>query len=163
MTPEELSAREEIRAVVHGYCRAADRCDGELLRSVYHPDATEDHGGFVGGAAQFCDEVIPRLRALWTGTHHVLGQIHIELDGDVAHVESYFVGYHVRAPDERGRVLMWQLGGRYVDRFERRDSAWLIAHRLLIEDWEDMREIKEEGGRPFERGRRDRRDGSYGR
>jgi SnoaL-like domain len=163
MTAEELAAREQIREVVHRYCRGADRCDGELLRSVYHPDATEDHGGFVGSAAQFCDEVIPRLRSLWAGTQHVLGQIAIELDDDVAHVETYFVGYHVRRPDEQGRVLMWELGGRYVDRFERRHGRWLIAHRLLVEDWEDMREIREEGGRPFERGRRDRRDASYRR
>jgi hypothetical protein len=160
---EDVVAREQIRDAVHRYCRGADRCDDALLRSVYHPDATEDHGGFGGSAAQYCDEAIPRLRRLWAATQHVLGQIAIELDGDVAHVESSFVGYHVRRPDEQGRVLMWELGGRYLDRFERRDGAWLIAHRLLVEDWEDMREIREEGGRPFERGRRDRGDASYRR
>lgn len=147
---DELLAKEEIREVVYRYCRAADRCDGEMMRSVFHPDATERHDSLIS-AAQFCDEVIPRLLELWTGTQHLIGQVRIELDGDVAAVESYFLASHLRAPDEDGQVTIWQLGGRYCDRFERRDGAWLIAHRLLVADWEDTRTVREARSRPFVR------------
>ena len=27
------------------------------------------------------------------------------------------------------------VGGRYLDRFERRDGQWKIAHRLYVMDW----------------------------
>lgn len=156
-----LAAKDEIRDVVYRYCRAADRCDAELLASVYHPDATEDHGGFVGSAAEFRQQVIPRLRSRWTATQHLLGNILIEINGDIAHTESYVVAYHVPPPDTEGRTLMWVLGARYVDRFECRDGKWLIAHRVMVKDWEDTRAIIDLGERPFVVQRRDRRDISY--
>ena len=48
MDVEELIARQEITDVLHRYCRAVDRRDPDLLRSVYHPDATDDHGVYAG-------------------------------------------------------------------------------------------------------------------
>lgn len=35
--------RAAIENVLGTYCRAIDRLDLELLRSVYHPDAVDDH------------------------------------------------------------------------------------------------------------------------
>lgn len=158
-----LRAKDEIRDVLYRYCRAADRCDVDLLASVYHPDATEDHGGFVGPASEFRAEVIPRLRGRWVATQHLMGNILIDIDGDVAHTESYFVAYHQPPRDDRGRVPMWVLGARYVDRFERRDGRWLIAHRVMVKDWEDTRPIVDLGERPFQPQHRDRTDVSYHR
>lgn len=155
------SDREEIRDVLARYCRAADRCDAELLAELYHPDATEDHSGHVGPAKEFRAAVIPRLHDTWDRTQHVLGSSLIEVDGDVAHVETYVVAHHVRRPDERGRVEKWELGARYVDRFERRDGRWRIAHRVLVRDWEDVREIREVQDRTFTEQRRDRDDPCY--
>ena len=34
-----LLDKQEIHEVIMRYCRAIDRCDEELLSSVYHPDA----------------------------------------------------------------------------------------------------------------------------
>jgi ketosteroid isomerase-like protein len=158
---ENLVAQAEIRDVLLRYCRAADRCDAGLLAELYHPDATEDHDGTVGSAARFRAAVMPRLRESWDRTQHVLGGSVIEVEGDVAHSEAYFVAYHIRRPDERGRVEMWELGARYVDRFERRDGTWRIAHRVLVRDWEDVREIRKGSGRRFTEQRRDRWDPCY--
>ena len=41
-----LLDKQEIHEVLMRYCRGIDRCDAELLHSVYHPDATDDHGLF---------------------------------------------------------------------------------------------------------------------
>jgi ketosteroid isomerase-like protein len=153
--------RDEIRDLLARYCRAADRCDAELLAALYHPDATEDHSGAVATAEEFRAAVMPRLRDSWDRTQHVLGGSLIEVDGDVARSETYFVAYHLRRPDDLGRVEMWELGARYVDRFERRDGRWRIAHRVLVRDWEDVREIREVRSRTFTEQRRDRSDPCY--
>jgi hypothetical protein len=54
----KLSDRQEILDCIHRYCRAIDRFDRELLISVYHPDAIDDHGLFVGGPKEFADWAI---------------------------------------------------------------------------------------------------------
>ncbi|MEY3566868.1 MAG: hypothetical protein RLZ19_882, partial [Actinomycetota bacterium] len=48
MNIDEVVAREHIRDVVYRYARGVDRRDFDLVRSCYHPDATDDHGPFTG-------------------------------------------------------------------------------------------------------------------
>ena len=43
---QEILDKESIRDLVHIYCRAADRHDHELMRTLYHEDARDDHGSF---------------------------------------------------------------------------------------------------------------------
>ncbi len=55
------------------------------------------------------------------------------LNDDTAQVESYVLGFNQRqsaTPD--GDIELF--AGRYLDRFERRDSRWRIAHRLAVRD-----------------------------
>ena len=51
----ELFDRQAIRGKLTDYCRATDRLDQELRLSVYHPDAIDDHGIFVGSPEGFVD------------------------------------------------------------------------------------------------------------
>ena len=50
---DELADREAIRDCMYRYSRGIDRCDVELLRSAYWPDATDNHTGFVGTREEF--------------------------------------------------------------------------------------------------------------
>jgi len=54
----ELSSHDQIRQVAARYSRGVDRLDGDLMKSAYWADATDDHGVFVGNAMDFCDRVI---------------------------------------------------------------------------------------------------------
>lgn len=87
---------------------------------------------------------------------HYLLNTSIELDGDVAHVETYWIAAGTR-PDLRHTLE----GGRYVDRFEHRDDAWRISARRLVVEWTNdpaaLEGLWALGGRPAQ----DRTDVSY--
>lgn len=129
---ERVLARDEIREVRARYARGVDRADGPLLKSCYHEDAIEEHGGnYAGNAYTYVDEAIPRIQRLGV-MQHLLGNSHIELDGETAYVETYVWTFLRLTLD--GRDLDTFTGGRLVDRFERRNGAWKIAHRRTVFD-----------------------------
>lgn len=130
--PSTLADREAIRDVLARYCRAIDRCDVVLLKSVYWDDARDDHGSFCGNAWEFADYVIPALKRM-KQTMHQISNVLIDLNGSEARVETYCVAYHL-VPAPNGDTEM-TVGGRYLDRFERRDGEWRIADRLYVMDW----------------------------
>jgi ketosteroid isomerase-like protein len=150
-----------IRRCLHRYCRGIDRCDASLVASVYHPDATDDHGSFKGLGVDFATYATEALRRHTEATMHMTGEPDIEFTSpDTAHVETYVQAVH-RCRDGEGPFLE-RFGGRYVDRFERRNGEWLIAHRICIHEW-NARERIELAWPPdrFTEGRRDRTDPCY--
>jgi SnoaL-like protein len=137
MTRPDISSqivdREAIRDVMMRYARAIDRVDADLLRSVYWPEACDNHGSYNGPVAGFIEWVIPLLASA-DQTMHTLGNIFIEIEGSAAAVESYFHAYHrfTRADQTRYDSIV---AGRYVDRMEKRGSEWRIADRNVVYDW----------------------------
>lgn len=142
----KLQDHEEIRQVIYQYCRALDRRDAELLAAVFHTDSSHEHAGYKGPSRDFCTFAIDFLHTIVATQHHA-GNIIIELDGDVAFTETYWVAYH-RIPasltDGQGALVSHKPGvdedlfiaGRYIDRFERRAGVWKIAHRTGVHDWQ---------------------------
>jgi hypothetical protein len=57
MTPQEISDRMEIEAVVVRYCYAVDDRDWNIYRDVFTPDAVIDDSaaGFRGGVEEHVD------------------------------------------------------------------------------------------------------------
>lgn len=154
-----LLDRQAIVECIHRYARGVDRGDEELLRSAYHPDTVEDHGGHVVDGLDGLVGLLTAAHRPFSGYQRYVSNTTIELDGDLAHAESYYLC--VLRQDERGRLLA--NGGRYVDRVERRDGEWRIARRVVVVEWEGTIE----GGAPRMGGgvppRRDRDDVSYSR
>jgi hypothetical protein len=128
----ELLDRAQITDLIHRYSRAVDRLDADLLRSVYWPDGTDDHGMFAGGALDYVDWVMAFVGA-WISTHHDNSNIMIDLDGDVAYGECHWTGWY---RFQQGDQVVDQVSnGRYLDRYERRDGEWRIFHRVCVSDW----------------------------
>jgi ketosteroid isomerase-like protein len=139
----ELIDKEAIRTALARFCRGVDRGDMQALQSVYHPDALENHGDFVGSAADWMLLALDVAPRHFSVMHHSLGASNIELDGDVAAVETYFsAGCVIRDPDGTDPVVT-TIHGRYVDRFERRDGFWRIANRLVVKDFREVRPISD--------------------
>ena len=138
---QRLLDERAIRRRLVEYCRGIDRLDVELVRGVYHPDATDDHGSFVGLGVDFAQYAVCRMGEGCEATMHVIGNSIIDFAGsDAAFVESQVVAYQQRR-DEAGPFLQ-TFGGRYVDRFERRHGDWRIAHRLCVHDWDKVERIE---------------------
>ena len=110
-----------------------DRFDRELFLSAFHPDAMIAVGEFVGGPKALYDWASVMHAQGQSATHHNLLNHSVEIDGDLAHCETYylFVG---RNRDETN----WVAGGRYLDRLERRNENWKIAFRTNAIEWSGL-------------------------
>ena len=126
---QSLLDRQAILDCLNRYNRGVDRCDDELLLSAYHEDATECHGTFTGPPAEFARSIRP-AQASWAGSQHHITNHLVEIEGDVAHAETYFLVLSQR----HGEDTTGLVGGRYLDRLERRDGEWRIALRVVVID-----------------------------
>lgn len=150
---QEMLDKQACAEVMMTYCRALDRLDEKLLRSVFHPDSVHNHGfegpsndpsrkSSPGKPGDFCTYAMDVLRT-FTRTHHHLGNIFVEVKGDVAFTEAYFTAFHrMRAKGTPGASpaawdteMDYWVAGRYLDRMERRNGVWKISHRTGLTDW----------------------------
>ena len=155
--------QQEVRDVIYRYCRGIDRCDYNLVRSCYHPDATDDHGDFRGGVEDFIAYVqkgLPRFER----TMHFIGNVLVEVDGDRARSESYIVAYHHLRASSTKPERDFVVGLRYVDDVERRHHEWRIAARVCVFEWSRIDPVASGGWVPADTatlGRRDTGDPVY--
>ena len=131
----ELSDKEAIRSCMYRYARGIDRCDPELLRTVFWPDGTVSMGGAYNGPAYgLIDFAIPNLSRM-EATQHLFGNMLIELSGDAANVETYSQCFHRMPADEERGAFDVIVAVRYLDRFAKRDGEWRIESRMMLPDW----------------------------
>jgi len=134
--PEELNAfldREKIRDCIARVARGEDRRDADAIKASYWPDASCDFGIFKGTFAEYLDWVVPGSPAVLV-TLHTLGQSVIELKGDIALAETHVASYHRINMGAEERDIT--LGGRYLDRFQKRNGEWRVAQRTMLYDWQ---------------------------
>jgi hypothetical protein len=163
---ELLVAERAIERTIHRYCRGIDRLLPEVVRSCFHDDAVDDHGGTPRDRDAFVDWVFGLL-ATYGSTMHLIGTVLVDVDvdedgtGEVALAETYGVAFH-RGPEgepfEPRRNLI--TGFRYVDRFERRAGRWAIAHRVATTEWSRVDDLAGRWAFPdtLRRGARDATD-----
>lgn len=132
---DRLLAREAIRNCLARLARGEDRREADTLRASFWPDATVDFGVFRGDFEAYLAWVVPGAEVI-TNTQHLLGQSVIDLDGGSARAETQVVSYHrLELGADGGGNRDTVIGGRYLDRMERRDGEWRIAARVMIYDW----------------------------
>ena len=184
---ERLVAQQEIRDLCFRYARGSDRVDDDILTSAFwedggfgQPYAAEPTSKIGGGVGAF-------MGSAFSCTHHMNGNILIDfIDADLALTEVYFQAFHLTQPDltfERllpligarrfaelghadGAVYEIVVGGRYLDRVERRGGVWKIMTRCLVFDYCTVRQsaalLPGEGMMGFGRQiARDKSDPSY--
>ena len=152
-----LLDRQAIETKLKLYCRAIDRLDADLLRSIYWPEGTDDHGSFTGNAHEFADFIMSDLRKrILDGMHAIMHSV-IDLHGAFATVRKLLLGLPARAGRDRpgDRILGadyaarhadridgphdFFCGGRYLDLFEKRGAEWRILRRKITNEWNTVR------------------------
>jgi hypothetical protein len=130
---QTISDRLEIDDLLTTYTQAVDTRDWALLDTVFTPDAKIDYTA-SGGIAGPCDEVRAWLAAtlpMFTGMQHLLGQKHVVLEGDSAHVRAYF--YNPMSIDQPGGSRFHlDVAGVYVHDLVRTTDGW--RSRSLTEE-----------------------------
>jgi ketosteroid isomerase-like protein len=159
-----LMDRIAILDCINTHARGCDLHDVELLTGTYHDDGVDEHGRAVTPGPEYA-EFINGVHAATSQAHtHNITTHTCEIDGDVAHADSYAL-VALLGPDGSTAQLM---SGRYIDRLERRDGVWRIAVRRATVELAvsadarllQSRFFTEQG---YPRGTRDRRDLSYER
>lgn len=131
---QDAEARFQITETLHRYARGWDRRDEAALRACFHPDSTHEHGTFNGLSQDFVTGGLKSVAAVRQMTH-MISNIMIEIDGDQAISECYFLAHHRRPASEGDGLIDWFLKGRYLDRHEKRDGEWRISHRRGLSDF----------------------------
>lgn len=124
----DLQDRRRISEVYGHYMRGFDRNDPELLRSAFWPDAQINYEDQVNTVDEFVTRHLDNHVRVHRAWGHLLTNETVEIDGDVAHVETYVTGLFV--PREGSGPLI--VGGRYLDRVDRRRGEWRIAVREFV-------------------------------
>ncbi|MGF7236372.1 MAG: nuclear transport factor 2 family protein [Frankia sp.] len=139
VTPEKLARlellleRQDIHDCLTRFSRGMDRFDRELFLSAFHPDAEIAAGPFVGNPAALYDWAAPMHEQGQYATHHNLLNLTVDIDGDVAHTELYYLFVGRNRDDSN-----WIAGGRYIDRLEKRNGEWKIALRTNAIEWSGL-------------------------
>jgi SnoaL-like domain len=120
-----LMDRTEIVDCIAAHARGCDRHDEELLTSTYHRDSVDEHGHAINPGPEYAAWANQTHAASSQGHLHNITTHSCDIDGDVAHCESY-VMVALLGRDGRHAQL---INGRYIDRLEPRDGTWKIAVR----------------------------------
>ena len=138
MAPSDAQLQEmldefQLRKLVHGYCRAVDRGDIAALRELYHHDAEDDHGAFSTGSADDFLSQLEAARPYLRSMQHNVTTVNFAISGSTAEGEIYTIATHTFGAGDRDVDVI--VGGRYLDKYEKRDDTWKIhraedRHRL---------------------------------
>jgi hypothetical protein len=131
---QELLDERDIRNLLSVYCQGTDRLDAERMVSVFARDSWVDHGDDHGAGEHFVNHILPVQAEQTSMVQHLMGQSLVQLNGDEAAAESYFLCV-LRGAGEEGAKFLIFMGGRYLDNFRREDGAWKIAKRVCVKDW----------------------------
>lgn len=132
MDMTEIADRLAIAETLALYCRGIDRCDAEQLAAAFTPDAAIDYGDGARPVAEVIPGLMAGLGAMRVTQHNITNTV-MRIHGERAKAETNCVALHI-IPSPEGEIEL-VVGGRYLDRLEKREGRWLIAERLYVMDW----------------------------
>jgi hypothetical protein len=130
---QEMLDEHQLRKLVHSYCRAVDRGDLEAVRGLYHHDAQDRHGDFSAGPVENFLAGLAAARPFLRSMQHHVTTVNFAVDGDAAEGEIYSIATHTFDAGEHDIEVI--VGGRYLDKYEKRTGTWKFIERAIVTDW----------------------------
>jgi ketosteroid isomerase-like protein len=125
-----------LRRLVHTYCRAVDRGDFATLRELYHDDAVDAHGAISTGTVDEFLKTLEASRPHIRSMQHNVTTVNFVVDGNLAEGEIYTIATHTFSGGDRDVDVI--IGGRYLDKYEKRHDIWKIIERTIVTDWANV-------------------------
>ena len=126
-----LADREAIGETLSAYCFHADSGDHKKRAALFTRDGVLEtpQGTYSGRTAieVFVGKSFP-INGQPARKHCVMNAI-IELDGDLAEVQSYLIV--VRETEQSPAI---SFGGRYLDKLVKSNGVWLFQQRKVVSD-----------------------------
>lgn len=129
-----LLDEREITRLCYRYGAALDDRDWPLLRTCFTEDAVTEYQGLgrfegYGAIETVCQAALGKLDR----SHHLIGNVTVDVDGDAATARCYLHAQHVRPGTPGGDLYV--VAGRYSDRLARTPEGWRFTYRLLETWW----------------------------
>jgi len=128
-----MDDRQAITDVLIAYANALDARDWPALTALFTDDAEVDYSSEGGPVCHGAAEVVADCERDFAGldaTHHQMGNILVEVEGDTARASSLVQAWHYRAGAPGGSAFL--LAGGYEDELVRGGGAWRIRRRKLL-------------------------------
>ena len=159
-----LTDRQEILDCIVRTSTGNDRFDAERISGSYHPDGLHELGHKLITGPEYGTHANLAHAAICEANLHNVTMHSCEIEGNVAHAESYVIGLFLDKGCETARIL----AGRYIDHLEKRDGRWGIVLRratveIPLEGNAKLPNKKTVSNSGYLRGSRDTRDPSYQR
>lgn len=164
---QHLTDIQEIREVIARHARGCDRHDAACNASAFHEGGVHELGNRVFDGKVYGEHSNVGLATMFDATLHTPVLQSCEIDGDTAHAESYVIGMMLHKDNGQGGGKTSQaVGGRYIDRLERRDGRWGIVVRrvtveIVVQGSAEIMDTEAFKGQHYLKGQRDTRDLSY--
>jgi hypothetical protein len=157
-----LADRQEILDCITRNSRGNDRFDAEMVANSYHADGFHEIGRNVIPGPKYGEHANNAHGSIFEQNLHHVTMHTCEIDGDVAHAESYVIGLFLNKGMQASRIL----SGRYIDRLEKRAGEWRIVIRratveVILEGTAAMLNSQAFRERGYLKGSRDKSDLSY--
>ena len=133
MDLQELSDRQEIVDLITRYTRALDTSTFDSLVALFTEDAVLDYSS-LGGPKDVPTVAVPWVAAGLEGfdrVQHIIGQVSIELDGDLARATAYFTNPMVSINAD-GSEKLFEVGGYYHHDLIRTPLGW--RSRAMVDE-----------------------------
>ena len=125
-----IQDRAEIEELLYRYAEMVDQKDWKQMDRIFALEATIDYTSTGGQKGPFRETLAWLDRALesWPINLHVIGNVIIEIDGDVATSRCYFHAPMGRETED-GQFIITN-AGRYLDKLIRTADGWRIVERV---------------------------------
>ncbi|MEV6133702.1 nuclear transport factor 2 family protein [Streptomyces violaceusniger] len=130
---QELLDKSAITEMVYTVAHAMDARDWDLFATCYAPEA---EGDYVNANVAGREAIIAGTKAFLEpidATQHLVGNLRVTVDGDIATTYATFIAQHVRA--EATGSGQYILGGTYTDTLRRTEAGWKITRRQIRGVW----------------------------